>query len=343
MSKKLYSSIQIVCALKRVFPELVVEKIRNYTKLAIDLNGYTLQELKNHVCEKGVNMSYIEKYIGKKYRNKLYFLKREQVINVIHKFNIDIPLCKNRLDNHYKVCNKFNKYYVKEGDNLVLCDKETNEEMILSTLEPIRFVHDDRILCLHPTLIGERNYSLKILNWEENRVKLLIFVRTKEDGLAIYVTLSHIEFFAIIIKYIQKKPISDELINIRELTKNSIRNRIESISDLKKFMITLGINECKELCRTDIVYLLVVLFRNSLREFLYISKGMVDRFDELENILEPELTKLFELSEYFEHLFDTQYEINLMEVNFDYYEMVIRDLKKTVCHEYNTRSAQSRR
>ena len=342
MSEKLYSSIQIVCALKRVFPELVVEKIRNYTKLAVDLKGYTLKELKNHVNNEE-NVYYIEEYIVNKYRNTLYFLKREQVIKIIQKFNIDIPLYRNRMDNYYKVCNKFNKYYVKDGDKLILCEKETDEEIILSTLEPIRFVHDDQIFCLHPTRIGERNYSLKILNWGDKKVDLLIFVRTKEDGFAKSVKLSHIEFFAIIIKYIQKKSISDELIDIRELTEKDYDNLIESISYMKKLTRNLGMNEYNELYSTDIVYLFIVLLRNQLRDLLHI---LVGEFEELENMLEPLSTKIFELSEYFERLFDQadyQYEINLTTVNFDYYEMVIRDWRKPVFDAYNKLSAQSMR
>lgn len=345
MSEKYYSSIQIVCALKRVFPDLVVDKIRKYTKLAIDLNGYTLKELKNYVYQKSLNMSHIERYTKKKYRCMFYYLKRDQTIAVIQKFKIDIPLLRNRLDNYYKVCNMFNKYYVKVEDKIILCDQETDKETIVSILEPIRFVYDDRILCLHPTKIGEINYSLKILDWGDKKVDLLIFVKTEEDGLAIFVKLSHIEFFTMIIKYIQKKSIPNELIDIRELTQ-TYRYRIESISCLKKLTRNLQINEYNELYNTDIVYFLIVLLRNQLRDLIHV---LVGRFEELENIMEPLSTKIFELSEYFECLFDqvkNEYELNLMTVNFDYYqlnfdyyEMVINDWRKQVYHEYNKLSS----
>ena len=102
MADKIYSSIQIVCALKRLFPDLVVQKIRYYTKLAIDLNGYTVEELKEFVKTRKEEIS---DYTKKKYRRAWYNLKRYQVVHVVQTVNIEIPILQYTLGNYYRVCN----------------------------------------------------------------------------------------------------------------------------------------------------------------------------------------------------------------------------------------------
>ena len=243
MTENLYSSIQIVCTLKRVFPDLVVQKIRNYAKLAIDLNGYTLKELKTFVYEKyhyNIKIVIIHNYAKEKYKCPFNKLNRVQVIDVIQKINVEIPILRNRLDNYYKQCNKFNKYYTKIKKHLVLCDKQTNKETKISILEPIRFVYQDTKI------------TIKILKWTNKSAKLLIIIKHAYDAYMIVNHLSHIEVFTIISKYFQRKSIPDEIMNLFNIIHN--HSEIINAKDLDLSIVKMHNNEYTDLYIKDIVY-----------------------------------------------------------------------------------------
>ena len=242
MSENLYSSIQIVCALKRVFPELVVQKIRKYAKMAIDLNGYTLKELKTFVYKKyhnNIKIVIIHNYAKEKYKCPFNKLNRTKVIDVIQKTNLEIPILRNRLDNYYKQCNKFNKYYAKIKNQLVFCDKQTNKETKISILEPIRFIDD------------KTKITIKILKWTRENTKLLIIIKHSYDAYMIIHHLSHIEVFTIICKYFQRKSISDEIMNLSNVIRGG---KIIDVKDLKLPIVNMNNNEYIDLYIKDIIY-----------------------------------------------------------------------------------------
>lgn len=92
-------SCKIVCVLRRWFPDNVVYKIRSHLKLAIDLNGYSNKELLDAIIQnivlKRIDIVEMNKYIKKKYcgkRNNVRHLKKYQLIHIIQKYNIDIPI-----------------------------------------------------------------------------------------------------------------------------------------------------------------------------------------------------------------------------------------------------------
>lgn len=243
MSDKLYSSIQIVCALKRIFPELVVQKIRNYAKLAIDLNGYTVEELIDSIRER-VKVS---EYTYKKYKRYYYNLKRYQVIHVLQKFNIDIPILRYRVNIYYKECNRFHTVYKKVENKLILCEKKNNEETSISILEPIRFIH-------YINFFGkyiEARYTIQILKWSDKKIHLLIIVISNENAYCAIGKIFHNEMFLIISKYIQGYPISDEILDIRQIFQES---KIIKTNELDKSITYIEGVGYTDLYKKDIIY-----------------------------------------------------------------------------------------
>lgn len=333
-SNNLYSSIQIVCALKRVFPDIVVQKIRNYAKMAIDLEGYTLNELRRIVKMKKINIPYSKVSIFTKTRKEYRFyidtLNRSRIIEHVQKFNIDIPILHNRLDNYYRQCNKFNKYYMKRDNELVLCDKITNKETRLSLLDPIRFVYEDSITCDYFRKIGEKKYTIKILQWTNTEAELLIFVRTTEFSTAINLIVSHIKVFAIISKYIQGNSIPDEIINIRKMTTKH-REMVNYRSELN----TKVNDEIANLCAEEIYYFSVMSIIDKLRYAVNILESWDG--DELRNRIIPPITGLYFLLNNFENLFVQEY---VREINFDHYEIGAMNWLKLIVSEYNKLAAE---
>lgn len=356
MADKVYSSIQIVCALKRVFPELVVQKIRYYAKLAIDLNGYTVEELKEFVkmgstevseeqvksmkmfCDTiGIKFNenrfndfvkitteiseytMILKYTKKKYNRTFHNLKRYQVLNVIQKFNIYIPLLKDKLDIYFKWCNKFNKYYKRVNNELVLCDSQNNKETRVSILEPIRFMYNvleynrKKRIDLFKEEYIDAKYTIKILKCKDKKVELLIVIRTKQDAYIVLKSIEYIILFAIISKYILGYLIPDEIVDIREIIRKSNKFN-ESVYDFKrskldKSIIYVNDTEYTDLYKKDIVYVEIL----SLKE----------RFKYLSGTFKSATFSQF--SEYFGTLFNKDEEHlseNLSKIKFDSYEKI---------------------
>ena len=72
------------------FPDLAIEIIMYYLKLAVDLNGYTNFDLKTYIIHYNFNNN-IDTYLFNKYK-KIYNAKKYQLIDSIQKFNIPIEL-----------------------------------------------------------------------------------------------------------------------------------------------------------------------------------------------------------------------------------------------------------
>ena len=73
------------------FPDLAIEIIMYYLKLAVDLNGYTNFDLKTYIIDYNFNNN-IDTYLFNKYKKKIYNSKKYQLIDSIQKFNIPIEL-----------------------------------------------------------------------------------------------------------------------------------------------------------------------------------------------------------------------------------------------------------
>jgi hypothetical protein len=98
----LYNSIKIKDYLIKYFPlpNIPLELIINNLKLAIDLNGYTNENLKYYIKFNFNNNNqklnlYLKKKYGK-YRSNLNLLKKYQLIHIIQYFNINIPIKPNK-------------------------------------------------------------------------------------------------------------------------------------------------------------------------------------------------------------------------------------------------------
>tara|TARA_E500000331_G_scaffold341793_1_gene374692 strand:- start:1353 stop:2264 length:912 start_codon:yes stop_codon:yes gene_type:complete len=96
----IYTSIDIENELYNIFPPTVVECMRKYLKLAIDLNGYTNKQLREFIYDQKMNNE-INKYVSKKYgksRSCVSKLKKYQMIHVIQHYNFNIPLLRFPID-----------------------------------------------------------------------------------------------------------------------------------------------------------------------------------------------------------------------------------------------------
>lgn len=129
----LNQSIKIVCILRRLFPDNVVYNIRSILRLAIDLNGYTNNEIIDSITS-GTTYTLttrIHQYLKTKYgynRRKICLLKRYQLIHVIQKFNIHLPIRRYRLDQDKIFVDKYVEnikwgtqhveYKLKDDDNI---------------------------------------------------------------------------------------------------------------------------------------------------------------------------------------------------------------------------------
>ena len=129
-------SIKIVCILRRLFPDNVVYNIRTNLRLAIDLNGYTNEQLIDTIKD---NITYmltkkIHKYIQTKYgynRRKICLLKKYQLIHVIQKFNIHIPIRRHPLDQNKIFVDKHIDNITWDTNNIKYTLKDDNTEYYL--------------------------------------------------------------------------------------------------------------------------------------------------------------------------------------------------------------------
>ena len=108
----IYKSIEIKNYILTFFPlpDLALELIINYLKLAVDLNGYTNNFLKKYIKNNIKNKIDLNKFLYIKYHKKhLKLLKKYQLIHIIQYYNIDIPLKKyQNILLKYKYINKIN-------------------------------------------------------------------------------------------------------------------------------------------------------------------------------------------------------------------------------------------
>lgn len=105
-------SVKIVCILRRFFPDNVVYNIRSLLRLAIDLNGYTNNEIIDYIRDGTTSTlnTKICQYLKHKYgysRRNIYLLKRYQLIHVVQKFNIYIPICRYRINENKIFVDKY--------------------------------------------------------------------------------------------------------------------------------------------------------------------------------------------------------------------------------------------
>ena len=142
-------SIKIVCILRRLFPDNVVYNIRSNLRLAIDLNGYTNEQLINTIKD---NITYmltkkIHKYIQTKYgynRRKICLLKKYQLIHVIQKFNIHIPIRRHPLDQNKIFVDKYIDNITWGTNNIKYTLKDDNTEYYLDNSKCI-FINTQNI------------------------------------------------------------------------------------------------------------------------------------------------------------------------------------------------------
>lgn len=136
---------------KLPFPDLAIESIRKNLTLAIDLNGYTVEELKDFIPKLNRNNEILKKRFGRKcnFSNA----KRIQVIYLINYLNIIIP-------HMFKKPNIYQVYCDEKIKDIKL-SKELNKAEIIFNTDEVKEIKTNKL-----TKITEWNNRFKIKNME---------------------------------------------------------------------------------------------------------------------------------------------------------------------------------
>jgi hypothetical protein len=219
----LYKSIAIKNYLICYFPlpDLAVELIINNLKLAIDLNGYTNDMLKNYIMLDFTNTIELNEYILSKYgknRRTLSLLKKYQLIHIIQYFNVNIPLKPFKIDLLKKFQEDNNIILKTENNNIIF--NINNIMLSVNTLIPIN-VNSVTIkkLFIYFKTIDKNNISNYILICKYNN----------DDVILIYNKTTKIDYNKIALLYYYSTVLNSNLSFNRERIRDELHIEMKKI------------------------------------------------------------------------------------------------------------------
>ena len=185
----IYKSIDIKNYLICYFPlpDLAIEIIINNLKLAIDLNGYTNDNLKTYIMFNQKNSKELNCYIRSKYgkyRSNLSVLKKYQLIHLIHNYNINIPLKPFKTDLFKKFQEDNNIKLSLEHESIIINMNNNKTTLPVNTLIPIK-INDIMIqkLYIYFKNISKKHISnfVLICKYNNNEITLINNTTVKID------------------------------------------------------------------------------------------------------------------------------------------------------------------